>query len=155
MSRGQYGNSLRRRGALQVWQGRFGPNMTPMVDIVLVILIFFMAGTTLVSPEWFLRTESFKRGRAPGEADPFELPPVWLTIALSLGPDGKSIYTGLGDAPHAIDTFAARIADFAKGTPTGRIIVVVSPASDVPYSDVITIHEACAAAGIERVGIGK
>jgi biopolymer transport protein ExbD len=126
-----------------------------MVDVVLVILIFFMAGTSLINPEWFLRTESLKRGRAPGEADPFELSPVWLTVDLSLGPDGQVTYTGLGAASQPIGLFAQRIADFAKGTPTGKISVVVNPAADVPYSAVIAIHESCAAAGIERVGIGK
>ena len=32
----------RGRTALRQWELRFGPNMTPMVDVVMVILIFFM-----------------------------------------------------------------------------------------------------------------
>ena len=37
---------LRQRNIFEN-RGRFGPNMTPMVDVVLVILIFFMAATTI------------------------------------------------------------------------------------------------------------
>jgi biopolymer transport protein ExbD len=114
-----------------------------------------MAGTSLINPEWFLKSESLKRGRAPGEKDPFELPPVWLTIDLSVAPDGRVLYTGVGATAQPMSTLAARIADFAKGTTTGKIVVVVNPSPDVPYDDVIAVHEACAAAGIERVGIGK
>ena len=51
MSRGAF----RRRAALDVWSMNFGPSMTPMVDVVLVILIFFMASASFVGPEWFLR----------------------------------------------------------------------------------------------------
>src|SRR5690348_11081756 len=45
-----------RRGALASWELHYGPNMTPMVDVVMVILIFFMASTSVLGPEWFLKT---------------------------------------------------------------------------------------------------
>ena len=35
-----------------------GPNMTPMVDVVMCILIFFMLGTSLASPELFLKSHT-------------------------------------------------------------------------------------------------
>ena len=44
--------SFRRRSALYTWQLQFGPNMTPMVDVVMVILIFFMASATFAGAEW-------------------------------------------------------------------------------------------------------
>ena len=39
-----------------------GPNMTPMVDVVMVILIFFMTWMSFVGAEWFLRTALPKQG---------------------------------------------------------------------------------------------
>lgn len=151
---GRESRGLRRRGALQQWQGRFGPNMTPMVDIVLVILIFFMAGTTLLGQEWFLRSEVLKRGGAK-EPDPLELPPVWLTISLSVEEGtARTIVRGLGDAALSLEEFAARLREFAEGTEKDKIVVVLTPDSPVAYRDVVRAHEACLQAGVKRVGVG-
>jgi len=149
---------FRRRNARQQYEERFGPNMTPMVDVVLVILIFFMAGTTFISREWFLRTESFRRGTATTRRDPLELPPVWLTISLKRGEDGNTLFTGLGTDPTTgedIGAFSARLGEFARATDKSKIVVVLAPAPDVPYRDVVAAHEACAAAGIERFGLSQ
>ena len=52
----------RGRGA-----AHFGPNMTPMVDVVMVILIFFMASAAFVGEEWFLFA-AIPVQAAPGQA---------------------------------------------------------------------------------------
>lgn len=149
---------LTGRTARETWEGRFGPNMTPMVDIVLVILIFFMAGTTFLGQEWFLRSESFRSARVPGRPDALDLPPVWLTISLSVGDGGRTLFAGLdSDRSKRLDlaAFGERLREFARGTDTAKIIVVLVPDPAVPYKDVVAVHEACAAAGIERVGISQ
>jgi biopolymer transport protein ExbD len=156
MNDARFAGGLRRRNALHIWENRFGPNMTPMVDVVLVILIFFMAGTTFLGQEWFLKSEFLKKGGAAAKAaDPLALPPVWLTIALDVDQStGQTRASGLGAGATDLAGFAKRLADFAAGTETKQIVVVLSPSADVPYKDVVKAHEACAAAGIERVGIG-
>jgi biopolymer transport protein ExbD len=153
---GHSSGGLRRRGALHVWEERFGPNMTPMVDIVLVILIFFMAGTTFIDREWFLRSEALAKGTAPAKPDPMELPPVWLTISLSRDAAGGTVFSGLGadvTLRRPLAELRGQVEQFAKGTDTKKIVVVLTPAKDVSYRDVVAAHEACAAAGIERVGV--
>jgi biopolymer transport protein ExbD len=146
--------SLRRRDALHRWEGRFGPNMTPMVDIVLVILIFFMAGTTILGQEWFLRSEVLKRGAGPKPPDPLELPPVWLTISMKVDDRGTTIVAGMGDALLTLDEFDRRLREFTEGTDQDQIVVVLTPSAEVPYKDVVRAHESCARAGVKRVGIG-
>lgn len=156
LRRGRAG--LRGRSARETWEGRFGPNMTPMVDIVLVILIFFMAGTTFLGQEWFLKSESFRGTRTPAKPDALDLPPVWLTITLSVGEGGRTVASGLDqDRSKRLDltAFGEKIQAFARGTDTNKIIVVLVPDPMVPYKDVVAVHEACAAAGIERVGISQ
>ncbi|MBC7771686.1 MAG: biopolymer transporter ExbD [Pyrinomonadaceae bacterium] len=152
------GGGLAGRSAREMWEGRFGPNMTPMVDIVLVILIFFMAGTTFLGQEWFLKSESFRSTRTPSTPDALDLPPVWLTITLSVGQSGQTLAAGLdADRAKVLDLAALslRLREFARGTETKKIIVVLVPDPAVPYKDVVAVHEACAAAGIERVGISQ
>lgn len=141
---------------MQVWEERFGPNMTPMVDIVLVILIFFMAGTTFVSREWFLRSEAVMKGTAAPGADAMELPPVKLEISLSVDGSGGTVFGGLSvDAGERrpVSELRSRIAEFVKGTDAAHVIVVLVPTKEVAYRDVVGAHEACAAVGIERVGV--
>jgi len=38
---------FRRRDARTTWEMHYGPSMTPMCDVVLVILVYFMASTSL------------------------------------------------------------------------------------------------------------
>ncbi|MGE3107150.1 MAG: ExbD/TolR family protein [Phycisphaerales bacterium] len=153
--RGMIGG-LRRRGALQVWEDRFGPNMTPMVDIVLVILIFFMAGTTFISREWFLRSETLMQSATQKPRDPMDLPPVWLTVRLYGEAGGGTTFSGIGVEPgvrRPLAEFSGAIAEFSKGTDTKKIVVVLAPEREVAYRDVVAAHEACAASGIDRVGV--
>ncbi|MEZ6319152.1 MAG: biopolymer transporter ExbD [Phycisphaerales bacterium] len=67
---------FRERGALAVHELHFGPNMTPMVDVVMVILIFFMASTALLGPEWFIRAHVPGDQAGAGVGERFELPEV-------------------------------------------------------------------------------
>ncbi|MCP2732564.1 biopolymer transporter ExbD, partial [Limnofasciculus baicalensis] len=46
----------RKRNALAQHDLHYGPNMTPMVDVVMVILVFFMASAVFLGPEWYLKT---------------------------------------------------------------------------------------------------
>ena len=48
----------------------FGPNMTPMVDVVMVILIFFMASAAFMGDEWFLHGDPVRSGRGTATNKP-------------------------------------------------------------------------------------
>ena len=62
-----------RRGA------RLGPNLTSMIDVVFLLLVYFMAATEFKLGEEIYRLDLPERGRA---ADPFELPrdPLRVTV---------------------------------------------------------------------------
>lgn len=148
------GPPLSARGARERWEERFGPNMTPMTDIVLVILIFFMAGSAFLGQEWFIKSELLKRGAAAAGKDPLELPPTRLTLQLRRSQGGRAVVTGMGDAALDLDTFAQRVKAFTEGTEKSKIVVIIKPdEAGVTYEEVVRVHEACLAAGIERVGI--
>lgn len=143
---------FRNRSALRVWEDRFGPNMTPMVDVVLVILIFFMTGSTLLGPEWFLSTAvpRIREGPAPA-ADPFALPPARFEITLSVDAAGRTVAGGLGLQNVSPDALAEPLRTLAADG--ADLIVLIRPAPDVPYRDVVHVHDLCTLAGVEHVGI--
>jgi biopolymer transport protein ExbD len=149
--------SFRRRSALAHWDMHFGPSMTPMVDVVMVILIFFMTWMSFVGAEWFLRTALPKQGAqsdtGAAAADPFKLPPARFEFTLSRGPDGQTVVSGEGFPSEPLDTLPARLANLAKGGTADDIVLVIRSESAVPYGDVIKAHDAAAAAGIVKVGL--
>lgn len=58
----------RRKTALQTYDGHIGPNMTPDADVVMVILIFFMASASILGPTWLLLHQSSTKAIANGAA---------------------------------------------------------------------------------------
>lgn len=147
---------LRRRDAAFTHAHAVGPSMTPMVDVVLVILIFFMASTTFIGPEWLLRSalpRTVPDGAAPPDSGDFALPPARFTLVLDTDPTGGTVVRGLGLTGGSISQVVERIAEYAARLGPDRIAVHIDPAPDVAYSDVVRLHEACAMAGIESVGL--
>jgi biopolymer transport protein ExbD len=150
---------LRRRDALHTHSLHFGPNMTPMVDIVMVILIFFMASAAFLGSEWFLRAAipfESGRGRSPDKKnDPLAAPPTRTDILLDVDAQGRTVVT-LGAALQraTVEEFIAHIGRFKSDANAGDIEVVIRPSPRVPYADVVRVHAACDEAGIYKVGIG-
>lgn len=162
MSRRGHGG-FRRRGALHTWSLHFGPNMTPMVDVVMVILVFFMASAAFLGPEWFLRALLPKPAAGasghsppspPPPPDPMALRPVRQVITLRVGEGGRTVADGLGNTGQTIPEIVAAVAAFAEGAAKDEIEILIRPEGGVPYADVVRVHEGCERAGIGRVGVG-
>src|SRR4051794_22657744 len=79
----QASSYIRRRGPLRK-MGHIGPNMTPMVDVVLCILIFFMLGTTFAGSELFLTSTMPAIGKEGlgADAEKQKLPAVRVNLEL-------------------------------------------------------------------------
>lgn len=150
---------FRRRDALHTWELHFGPNMTPMVDVVMVILIFFMASASFAGAEWFLKTAIPREAAPPSQTpksesgDPFRLPPARFELTLRRGEGGRTVASGQGIEPVEIAGLQARLADLARGATPEDLILVIRSGGDVPYGDVIRAHDAAAAAGFSKVGL--
>src|SRR6056297_968705 len=102
-------------------RGRFGPNMTPMVDVVLVILIFFMAATTIAGQEWFLRTDLPEQRDDADAAAGFDLPTPMLDLALFVE-QGQIMVRGLGDEPVDLSNSIERIQGMDREISEGLIL---------------------------------
>jgi biopolymer transport protein ExbD len=167
---GSLGNGvLRRRSARQIYDQdhAMGPNMTPMVDIVMVILIFFMAGTALIGQEFFL-TPALptppKQGTGESQADdPYALPPAEFTIDLRTSPTAgldeaglalrETRASGLGMPDTEIGEILAGLRRLAISAPTSQMTILVRATPDVPYQSLVEVLDGCEDAGFQRVGL--
>jgi biopolymer transport protein ExbD len=130
------------------------PNMTPMVDVVMVILVFFMATAAIMGPEWLLKTALPAKAAAAATA-PAEIVPVRITLR----PDSTAmLMVGVDPVTRrqtdaTLDELPRVLAALAVERGAANLAVTFDAADDVPYESVVRAHEACAKAGITRVGI--
>lgn len=133
------------------------PNMTPMVDVVMVILVFFMATASVMGPEWLLKTALPAKSSA--KAAPAEITPVRLTITPGQPEAQILIVVGAAgnNARREVQTSASGLPAVLQALATERgadnLAVSFDAGDDVPYEAVVKAHEACQRAGISRVGV--
>lgn len=147
-----YSRRHHRKGALSSWELHYGPNMTPMVDVVMVILVFFMASTAVLGPEWFLKS-ALPVVNKNAAANPEVSKQTRLSFELTTGAGSGARFTGAGltDAPHA--EFVARVRQAVQEVGKENVVVLFAPAPDVHYQAVVSAHEACRRLGIDKVGM--
>lgn len=139
-----------RRRSIFAPKGRFGPNMTPMVDVVLVILIFFMAATVIVGHEWFLRADLPETGDELVGSGGFDLPTPVLDLELFVGDEGVRV-RGMGAGAIGLEEALERIGSLGEGVSEG-LIVRIGASDGVPFGAVVAVHEAGHARGM-RVSV--
>lgn len=162
MSAGRF----RLRTATTVAARDFGPNMTPMVDVVMVILIFFMAGTTILGPEWFLGAQveqdlAAAQGNEPSDTDapddPFalDLPPTRVRVTLTRGEGGEALVSGLNLADASIAELERRLEELRESGAIESLEIIVQPGAGAAYQDVIRVYEACAGSGARGASLAR
>jgi biopolymer transport protein ExbD len=147
-----------RRGVLKKMQVHVGPNMTPMVDIVMCILIFFMLGMSIATPELFLKSTTAAVDKEGLGNDPgaMKLPEVRMSIKLArtrVGGKTVTTVTAFNETPLLMnevgekdqslnEAILARLAARRKSI-SDDVQVLIVPEKDVPYQDVITVYDYC------------
>ncbi|MBS0188893.1 MAG: biopolymer transporter ExbD [Planctomycetes bacterium] len=149
-------HAFRRRNALTLHEESYAPNMTPMVDVVMVILVFFMASASVLGPEWLLKT-----ALPPAKPSVVKVPEQLIRVELLLtSKDGKEVLVTtrsassiptLVDAP--LDRLGAWLTDVTISRSPKDLAIVVRPRENVPYEAVVQMHEQCARIGVEKIGI--
>ncbi|MCU7370814.1 biopolymer transporter ExbD [Paucibacter sp. O1-1] len=112
-------------------------NMTPLIDVMLVLLIIFMISAPLMTSSLRLDLPQ-SEAATPGDA------PAFLSVALQA--DG-SLY--LGDEKLAPAQFQQRIAALAKDSP--GMEVQLRADKTAPYGTVAELIGWCQAAGLNRI----
>ncbi len=113
-------------------------NMTPLIDVMLVLLVIFMITAPLMSSSLKLDLPT-AAGAPPGDAPQF--------ISVSIDPQG-TLY--LGDERLDPKAFAARVAAEAKKNPQTEVQLRAD--RTVPYGRVAELIDTVQKAGLSRIG---
>ena len=116
-----------------------GINVTPLVDVILVVLIIFMATAPIIARR----------------AIKLELPKAALhdkmaTDALNVALDGSRILT-LSGKPVTVEQLKKALSLAVAANPAQP--VVVSADRTLPYGDIATLLDDIRAAGVHKVGL--
>jgi biopolymer transport protein ExbD len=130
----------------------YAPNLAPMVDVVMVILVFFMLGTSLAVTEGVLPTELPSQIGPQGEAEISIVPTVRIYLWVSA--DGAGCRIRVMDEAMPTNSFSAlraylRDKRIAGADPTGRVLITAE--SEVTYQSVISAMDACVRAGFSNI----
>lgn len=139
-----------RRGFAQT--KTYAPNLASMVDVVMVILIFFMLGTSVNVSEGVLPTELPSQLGPGGGSQVLVVPTVQIALMEHDQPPGCRIV--VMERELAENSFAALAAFLherraAGADPNGRILIGAEPG--VSYQCVISTMDACVRAGFGNI----
>ena len=113
-------------------------NMTPLIDVMLVLLVIFMISAPLMTSSLKLDLPKTD-GAQPNDAPQF--------ISVALDPQGKLFF---GEDVVDPAAFAARVADAARKNP--RTEVQLRADKSVPYGRVAEVIGVVQKAGLSRIG---
>ena len=117
------------------------PNLAPMIDVILVLTIFFMCATKFSGDERTLELDLPEAGTAAPAAPPRqEVVEVQVSGEVRLG----------GDAV-AIEDIGTRLEALRDAHPD--VAVTIRGERAVPHGTMAEVYEACQAAGVRTVAI--
>jgi biopolymer transport protein TolR len=113
-------------------------NMTPLIDVMLVLLVIFIVTAPLMTSSLKLDLPRAD-GARPSDAPAF--------IALAIDAEGRMF---LGDEPVDQPALVQRVREAARGNPSTEVQLRAD--SRVPYGRVAELIGAVQAAGLTRIG---
>jgi len=117
-------------------------NMTPMVDVVFQLILFFLLGTKFTEMERKIGIE------IPRVTETKSLPAAPARHIVSVHRDGSVTLDG---APVTLEELAARLA--ARRTESSDLGVLVRGAAAGQFQRIAEVLVACKQAGIQELGI--
>jgi len=149
---------MKMKGAKQVHYDS-GPNMTPLVDVVMVILIFLMlAGSFAGSTQFLISKQGIhQKGVGGAKADPNKPieTPIDVRINSTIGGGFQAEGTGIrptNDPEKIREDLKKKLDIFvSNGTPVEQLQVVLYPGKRVKYRDLIAIYQSSLQAGYSKV----
>jgi biopolymer transport protein ExbD len=124
--------------------------IAPMIDVVFLLLIYFMVSSTLERQEADL---SFQLPGSVEQEEPLDLPDEQI---IEIREGGQVVVNDYPyDRPEAarFQELAAMLTRFREASAANKVeaIVTISPAESVPHSQIVKVMDACSVARIEAV----
>lgn len=137
-----------------------GPDMTPLVDVVMVLLIFLMMVGKFGGQNRYLISDMPITSSGPAQApvDPSQVPKQDITINVtSPTPDQFRAFYGRTVNATTQDDLSTQLAALLKektaaGTPLDDIQVFIKPTRNVKYANIVRVYTAVLQAGYTKVG---
>ena len=137
-----------------------GPNMTPLVDVVMVILIFLMLAGSFGTAEHFMASSLpiHARGIPQVNADPRWHPPVVVDVMVS--PAGVAQVPGFATResdPNIVEKqLETKLADFRSANhATSDIELVLHPMASTKWATIAPLYDAAVRAKFEKVSFAQ
>lgn len=129
---------------------KIGVPIAPMIDVVFLLLIYFMVASTLEQQEADL---SFQLPGSVEQDEPLDLPDEQI---IAIREDGQVMVNDYPyDSPEleCYQELAAMLTRFREASTANKVeaIVTISPAESVPHAQIVRVMDACSLAGIEAV----
>lgn len=150
---------MRMKGAKQVHYDS-GPNMTPLVDVVMVILIFLMLAGSFGGSEHYLASTVPITENGTGNVNDA----VPKTISYHINVDGEGLHFSARVEDGQTFSDAKTLASFLKGklelykqngSKPDDVQVIISPGRTVKYLYLIQVYEAALDAQFTKVAFGQ
>ena len=149
---------MKLRGAKAVHYDS-GPNMTPLVDVVMVILIFLMLAGSFAGAEHYLVSNLPVRQNGGGNAAPSAVPddpPLTISVDNNATQDGYVAhidqYSASDKEKLAAVLTAQRDKMSAIGQTPDKVQVVISPGNHVRWKYVTEVFETAQGLNFNKIG---
>lgn len=124
--------------------------IAPMIDVVFLLLIYFMVSSTLERQEADL---SFQLPGSVEQEEPLDLPDEQI---IEIRESGQVVVNDYPyDSPELarFEELAAMLTRFREASAANKVesIVTISPAESVAHEQIVKVMDACSLAGIEAV----
>ena len=124
----------------------FDINMTPMIDVVFLLLVFFVCTTDFHAVEALLPTPLKAAGATAAPPEIEELENVVIKLGVVDGAPRWEVNARVCRAPAEVRDTLARLAAIEK-----RLPIVLDIDGAVPLGDAIDLYDWCRLAGFEQV----
>src|SRR5450432_1319279 len=141
-----------------------GPNMTPLVDVVMVILIFLMLAGSFTGNEWYLVSNLPLRKTGGGNVEPPpggfpQDEPLEIRVDENATRDGFIARAGqlqTSDAKSLALGLGKMCNQFIKaGKGPEKVQVIISPGRAVKYEYLVAVYQAALDAKFQKIGFAS
>jgi biopolymer transport protein ExbD len=134
----------------RVEAGTIDQAMTPMIDVVFLLLIFFVCASVGQVAESLLPTELAAGGVAAvlPDPEPQQLDRLWMKLLVQ---DGRTVAELNGTIHPDLDALSDVLRGLREVGAAGDIPVVLDVATGVPFGDAIRVYDECLTAGFASI----